>query len=52
MHGPNAGGRFHLYDHARDPAEEQDVSGSHPRKAAELYGAVRRRAGRLPTYPY
>jgi arylsulfatase A-like enzyme len=52
MYGPNSGSGFHLFDHDRDPGEARDVSGSHPRKAGELYGVVRRRAGRLPTFPY
>jgi hypothetical protein len=52
MYGPNTGGDFHLYDRRRDPGEGRDVSGSHPRKAGELYGVVRRRAGSLPTFPY
>ena len=52
MYGPNGGGDFHLYDHERDPGEGRDVSGSHPGKAGELYRVVRRRAGRLPTFPY
>jgi arylsulfatase A-like enzyme len=52
MYGPNGGGAFHLYDRDRDPGEGRDVSGSHPGKAGQLYGVVRRRAGRLPTFPY
>jgi arylsulfatase A-like enzyme len=52
MYGPNSGGNFHLFDRDRDPAESRDVSAAHPRKAGELYGVVRRRAGRLPTFPY
>jgi arylsulfatase A-like enzyme len=52
MYGPNGGGDFHLFDRRRDPAETRDVSGAHPAKAGELYGVVRRRAGRLPTFPY
>ena len=52
MYGPNTGGDFQLFDHDRDPGEGRDVSGSHPGKAGQLYGVVRRRAGRLPTFPY
>jgi arylsulfatase A-like enzyme len=53
MFGPNRGGDFHLYDRRRDAVEARDVAGAHPGKAAELYGVVRRRAGRpLPTYRF
>ncbi|MEA2456055.1 MAG: hypothetical protein QOI45_2317, partial [Thermoleophilaceae bacterium] len=52
MYGPNSGGKYRLFDHERDPGEGRNVSASYPRKAGELYGVVRRRAGRLPTYPY
>jgi arylsulfatase A-like enzyme len=52
MYGPNSGGAFHLYDRRRDPGEGRDVSGLHPGKAGQLHGVVRRRAGRLPTFPY
>ncbi len=53
MFGTNRGRGLHLYDHRRDAAESRDLAGAHPRKAAELYGVVRRRAGRpLPTYPF
>jgi arylsulfatase A-like enzyme len=52
MYGPNSGGGYHLFDRHRDPGEGQDVAGSHPGKAAQLHSVVRRRLGRLPTYPY
>jgi hypothetical protein len=52
MYGPNSGGGFHLYDHRRDPGEGHDVAAAHPGKVGELYGVVRRRGGRLPTFPY
>ena len=52
LYGPNSGGGYHLFDHDRDPGEGNDVATSHPGKAAELHGVVRRRAGRLPTFPY
>jgi arylsulfatase A-like enzyme len=52
MYGPNTGGGYHLFDHDHDPGEGRDVAGSRPGKARELYGVVRRRAGRLPTFPY
>ena len=51
MYGPNRGGDFHLYDRDRDPGEGRDVSGSHAGKARELYGVVRRRAGRPADVP-
>ena len=52
MYGPNSGGSYHLFDHDRDPGEGRDVSAAHPGKAGQLHGVVRRRAGRLPTFPY
>jgi arylsulfatase A-like enzyme len=52
MYAPNSGGGYHLFDHDRDPGEGHDVAGSHPGKAAQMHGVVRRRAGRLPTFPY
>jgi arylsulfatase A-like enzyme len=53
MFGANRGRGFHLYDRRGDDAEGRDVAGANPGKAAELYGVVRRRAGRaLPTYPF
>ncbi|MEA2332863.1 MAG: hypothetical protein QOH58_3001 [Thermoleophilaceae bacterium] len=52
MYGPNRGGAFNLFDHRRDPGEYRNVAGTHPGKAGELYGAVRRRTGSLPTFPY
>ena len=52
MYAPNRGGGYHLFNHDHDPGEGHDVAGSHPGKAAELHRVVRRRAGRLPTFPY
>jgi arylsulfatase A-like enzyme len=53
MFGTNGGGGFNLYDRRRDLAEERNVAGAHPGKAGELYGVVRRRAGRpLPSYRF
>jgi arylsulfatase A-like enzyme len=53
MFGTNRGRGLHLYDRNRDVAESRNVAGAYPGKAAELEGAVRRRAGRrLPTYPF
>ena len=52
MFGDNRGGGFHLYNPRRDRREYRDLASSHPRKARELYGAVRRRGGRLPYFPY
>jgi len=53
MFGANGGSGMRLYDRRRDAAELRNLAGAHPGKAAELYGVVRRRAGRpLPTYPF
>jgi arylsulfatase A-like enzyme len=53
MFGTNRGRGLHLYDRGPDGAETRNVAGAHPGKAAELYGVVRRRAGRrLPTYRF
>jgi len=52
MFGDNRGGGFHLYNPRRDHHEFRDLAPSHPGKARELYGAVRRRSGRLPYFPY
>jgi arylsulfatase A-like enzyme len=53
MFGANRGGGLQLYDRRRDAEETRDVADANPRKAAELYGVVRRRAGRrLPTYRF
>jgi hypothetical protein len=53
MFGANRGHGFHLYDRRRDVEEVRDLAGAHPGKAAELYGVVRRRAGRpMPTYAF
>jgi hypothetical protein len=53
MFGTNRGGKLHLYDRRSDVEESRNVTGAYPGKAAELYGVVRRRAGRpLPTYPF
>jgi arylsulfatase A-like enzyme len=52
LFGDNRGRRLHLYDLRRDPRELRNVASSHPAKARQLYGVVRRRAqGRLPYYP-
>jgi arylsulfatase A-like enzyme len=53
LFGANDGGSLHLYERPQDAEESRDVGWAHPRTAAELYGEVRRRAGRpLPTYPF
>jgi arylsulfatase A-like enzyme len=53
MFGANGGGGFNLYDRRGDLAEERNVAGANPGKADELYGVVRRRAGRpLPSYRF
>jgi arylsulfatase A-like enzyme len=53
MFGANSGGGLNLFDRRRDVAESRNVAGSHPGKAGQLYGVVRRRAGRpLPTHPF
>ncbi|MGH2716198.1 MAG: sulfatase family protein [Thermoleophilaceae bacterium] len=53
MFGRNPGTGFELYDRRRDVAESHNVAGAHQAKAAELYGVVRRRAGRpLPSYRF
>jgi len=46
----NRGRNRRLYDLARDPAETNDVSDRHPRRAAAMYDAVVRRAGSPPPY--
>jgi arylsulfatase A-like enzyme len=53
MHGANAGHGFRLYDRRRDVEETRDLAAANPRKAAELYGVVRQRAGRpMPSYAF
>jgi arylsulfatase A-like enzyme len=52
LFGPNGGGELHLFDRRRDPAEGRDLARLHPRTARELRAVVRRRAGRLPSFPY
>jgi arylsulfatase A-like enzyme len=53
MFGANRGHGLHLYDRSRDAEESRDLAGVNPGKAAELYGVVRRRAGRpLPSYRF
>jgi arylsulfatase A-like enzyme len=53
MFGANGGDGLHLYDRQRDAQETRNLAAANPRKAAELYGVVRRRAGRpLPTYRF
>ena len=52
LFGDNRGRDFHLYRKPRDAAETRNLAPSHPGKAKELFGAVRRRAGGpLPFYP-
>jgi arylsulfatase A-like enzyme len=50
--GANDGGRPHLFDRRRDPGEHHDVAAAHPGTARRLEGALRSRAGALPTFPY
>jgi arylsulfatase A-like enzyme len=52
MFGSNRGGDFHLYNPRRDFREYRNLAGSHRGKVGQLYGAVRRRGGRLPYFPY
>lgn len=53
MFGANRGEGFHLYDRRGDRTETRDLAGARPDKTGELYGVVRRRAGRpMPTYPF
>ncbi len=50
--GANDGGRPQLFDRRRDPGEHRNVAAAHPGTARRLEGALRGRAGALPTFPY
>ena len=51
MSGTNKPGEFKLFDTERDPGETRNLAHSQPRRARQLYEAVKREAGgRLPYY--